>query len=238
MPDSNVINVVIDLSHNNPNADFVAAKNDGIVGVIHKATEGMTFTDPAYAGRKQRAANAGLLWGAYHFGTKTSDGASQAKRFLDVVQPTPQTLIVLDFEHNDASPQNTMTIDQARQFITTINDQIGRFPGLYCGSFVKGLLTGGNDPVLASCWLWWAEYRANPTIPPNWANWTFWQYTDGTAGTAPFQVQGIGTCDRDKFNGDSNALLALWGQAAAAATADSSDDSDSSNEADTAATGA
>jgi lysozyme len=211
------MNVVIDLSHNNANVNFAAAKNDGVVGVFHKATEGMTFTDPAYAGRKQRALDSGLLWGAYHFGTAVGDGASQAQRFLDVVQPDPQTLIVLDFEENKG---NTMTLDQARQFVTTIHDRLQRFPGLYGGSFLKEVLRGGTDPVLANCWLWWAEYGSTPSIPPNWKQYTLWQYTDGVHGDAPHQVQGIGACDRDKFNGDMNALLQLWGKMTTTGVAD------------------
>lgn len=220
MPDTSVLpgaaitNAVVDLSHLNPNANFPAASADGIVALFHKATEGMTFIDPSYAARRQRALDAGLLWGAYHFGTAAADGATQARRFLDVAQPAEQTLVVLDFEENKG---NTMTLDQAHQFIMTVRDALGRFPGLYCGSFVKELLRGGTDPVLANCWLWWAEYRSVASIPANWNQYTFWQYTDGTHGDPPHQVQGIGACDRDKFNGDANALRQFWLQGGAAA---------------------
>jgi GH25 family lysozyme M1 (1,4-beta-N-acetylmuramidase) len=36
------INVVVDLSHHNEKVDFVKMKADGIVGVIRKATQGLT----------------------------------------------------------------------------------------------------------------------------------------------------------------------------------------------------
>ena len=39
---------VIDLSHFNHNPDFKLAKADGILGVIHKATQGTSFLDPTY----------------------------------------------------------------------------------------------------------------------------------------------------------------------------------------------
>jgi lysozyme len=41
------LNAVIDLSHHNQNLDFPQIKNaGGIVGVIHKATQGVTYMDP------------------------------------------------------------------------------------------------------------------------------------------------------------------------------------------------
>lgn len=62
------INVIVDLSHRNERLDFVKAKKDGIVGVIHKATQGFTYVDATYSARRRAASDAGLLWGASHFG--------------------------------------------------------------------------------------------------------------------------------------------------------------------------
>jgi len=46
-------NVVIDLSHHNADPDFgLAHDTDGIVDVIHKATQGLTYTDPTLAERE------------------------------------------------------------------------------------------------------------------------------------------------------------------------------------------
>jgi hypothetical protein len=44
------LNVVIDISHYNRDVDFAAAKQAGILGVIHKATQGSGGVDPTYAG--------------------------------------------------------------------------------------------------------------------------------------------------------------------------------------------
>ena len=46
------INVVVDLSHHNENVDFAKMKANGIVGVIHKATQGLTYVDKTYAKRR------------------------------------------------------------------------------------------------------------------------------------------------------------------------------------------
>ena len=201
------INAVIDLSHHNGTVDLQAAKGDGILGVIHKATQGLAFKDPTYQINRQKAKDAGLLWGAYHFGTG-SDGVSQAEFFLNVMQPSPQDLLVLDFEHN---PQGTtMTLEEARGFVTHIQAATGRIPGIYGGSLLKELLGTSTDPVLASCWLWLSQYGPTAVVPVNWPKWTMWQYTDGAAGPIPHEVAGIGRCDRNKFSGTVAELATFW----------------------------
>src|SRR5690348_7505988 len=113
MPDS--LNAVVDISHHNGNVNLQLAAAAGIIGVIHKATQGTTGVDPMYQTNRTNAANAGLLWGAYHFGT-AGDGAGQAQHFLDVVGSFDNTLLVLDFEPNPSGP--TMSLADARAFVT------------------------------------------------------------------------------------------------------------------------
>ena len=205
MPDP--LNAVVDISHHNGNVNLQAAKGDGIIGVIHKATQGQTGVDAMYQTNRGKATAAGLLWGAYHFGTG-GDGAGQAQHCLDVVGTFDNTLLVLDFEQNPGGP--SMSLADARAFVTQVNQVTGRFPGFYSGSYVKQLLGNGKDPVLAQCWLWLPQYGPTPVVPPNWPTWTMWQYTDGTVGPQPHVVAGIGNCDRDKFNGTEDQLRALW----------------------------
>lgn len=201
-------NSIVDISHFNSALDFQVAKTTGgIAGVFHKATQGLTFRDPTYEPHKQAAQSAGLLWGAYHFGT-ASDGVSQAQYFLDFVNPGPAELLVLDFEHNPQGP--TMTLEEARAFVTHIHDVRGRWPGIYGGSLLKQLLGTSIDPVLANCWLWLSQYGPTAVVPVNWPKWTMWQYTDGAQGLPPYEVPGIGRCDRDKFSGTSDELAAFW----------------------------
>jgi len=120
------INVVVDISHHNGNVDLGKAQAAGIVGVIHKATQGTSMADNMYEQNRQKAKAAGLLWGAYHFGTN-ADGAAQANFFLSKVNADDRTLLVLDYEPNGNS---TMTLDQARAFVSRIKDchrQVSRF---------------------------------------------------------------------------------------------------------------
>ena len=202
------LNAIIDISHHNGTINLTKAKDAGILGVIQKATQGQTNVDPTYKTNRTKAKNAGLLWGAYHFATG-SDGLKQAEHFLGMVGDDPTTLLVLDFEPNLTGP--SMTLEEARAFVTHIHAQTGRFPGLYSGHYIKQLLGTKKDPVLANCWFWLAQYGPTPVVPVNWPTWTLWQYTDGAIGPNPHAVNGVGRCDRDKFNGDEAQLRTWWG---------------------------
>ena len=86
--------IVADIAHFNP-VNFSAVKQSGIVGIIHKATQGVGMTDQMYARRRFTALSVELLWGAYSFATG-DDPAAHARHFLSVAEPgmttqTPQT---------------------------------------------------------------------------------------------------------------------------------------------------
>jgi lysozyme len=206
------INVVADISHYNNVTSFETVKAGGIVGIVHKATQGTTLTDHMYAVRKPEALAAGLWWGAYHFGQE-GDGIGQAKYFLEVVKPGPTDLLMLDWETNPTG--GTMTVADAEAFVKYVEAETGRWPGVYGGDLIKELLGPNPDTPLSFCWFWLAEYGPAPRIiPAAWKTWTMWQYTDGSAGPEPRTVAGIGPCDRDQFNGDMAGLQKLWGYAA------------------------
>ena len=82
-PGSAGLDAVIDISHNVTVTDFtLVRRRSNILGVIHKATEGGDYVDQSYSVRRPQAEAAGLLWGAYHFGTRQYPGARQANAFL------------------------------------------------------------------------------------------------------------------------------------------------------------
>ena len=213
-PATKPVNVVVDLSHHNETVDFAKMKAAGIVGVIHKATQGLTYVDETYADRRVEALECGLLWGAYHFGV-AGDGSDQAQFFLDVTKPDRRTLLVLDYEPNLTGP--TMSLDQAREFVEHVGEATGRWPGLYSGHLIKEQLGGSTPPDsrLSKCFLWIAQYNGpRPlNVPPTFRTWTLWQYTDGVHGPAPHRVEGVGLCDRNIFNGSLAQLRRLWGVA-------------------------
>jgi lysozyme len=203
-----MLNAVIDISHHNGKSlNFNSAKADGIVGVLHKASQGATGRDPMYKTNRKKVHDAGLLWGAYHFATG-SDGVQQAVNFLDAVGDTQDVLTVLDLEPNPTGP--SMNLIEAHAFVTHVHDQTGRWPGLYSGHTIKELLGNNKDSLLANCWLWLAQYGPTAVVQATWPTWTMWQYTDGAIGGDPKPVKGIGHCDRSRYNGSEANLRKLW----------------------------
>lgn len=213
-------NLVIDISHYQGLVDFNGVVNEPIAGVICKASFGITGRDNTYPIREPQAKASGLLWGAYHFGTGEGTGQAQAQNFLTAINfdGSTQDLIALDFEPNTDANGNalgpTMTLDQARGFVTSIFQSAGRYPLIYSNHFLAAQLQGNADSVLSNCPLWIAEYMlspaALPTVPAGWDNWTLWQYTDGAVGQLPHTVLGIGGCDRDYYIGSADDLRNRW----------------------------
>ena len=205
-----LLNAVIDLSHHNTVTSYRDIAAAGIVGVIQKASQGFAYQDPTFAERKQAVQQAGMLFGAYHFGV-AGDAVAQAEYFLKAAGGAG--LLVLDYEPN---PQgHDMSLLEAEEFVHHIFVRTGRYPGLYSGHTVKEALAAANitspaQTELSKCWLWYARYGALPLVPTVWKNWTLWQYTDGAAGDAPHEVRGVGLCDRDQFNGTEPQLRAFW----------------------------
>jgi lysozyme len=205
-----MLNVIVDLSHHNNPVNFTEAVQGGLVGVVHKATQGLAEYDPCYAERRPIAQSVGLLWGAYHFGT-SGDGTAQAQHFLTTVQSTDHVLLMLDFEAPTVGAG--MSRAEAESFVEAVYAATGRYPGLYSTCGYLAATTGEHSPLLANCWLWLADYNTGspPSCPPAWRTWTMWQYTDGRHGNEPIVAPGIGPCDRDIFNGELPGLHALWG---------------------------
>ncbi|HJU83393.1 MAG TPA: GH25 family lysozyme, partial [Holophagaceae bacterium] len=138
------------------------------------------------------------------------DGALQAQHFLDTVKAPIRKaeLLVLDFEPNPGG--SSMSLEDAELFVHVVQEQTGKWPGLYSGSYIKALLGTARDTLLANCWFWLAQYGPLAKVPPAWPGWTLWQYSDGTVGPDPRPVPGVGHCDLDVFNGDEAALQAFW----------------------------
>src|SRR5207244_7081432 len=174
-------NSVVNMSHYDlVRADFVAMKNEGVVGVIHEATFPRYERDWRYSERQISAMRAGLLWGAYHFADGT-DPIRQADHFLAAVAAThplacapneqeknrPDVLLVLDFEHNHYHG-GSMTVGQAAAFAQRIKERTGIYPGIYGSEyrlrqmFSGAGMTAGQRAALSNCWLWAANYHAEP----------------------------------------------------------------------------
>ena len=228
-PEAAGLDAVIDISRNVTVSDFGAVRDSGILGVIHKTSEGGDWFDPSYPPRRREAEQAGLLWGGYHYGTRQHSGAQQARAFLSAARPGPATLLALDFEANDLNPANTMRLSQAEEFVQVVYQSTGRLPVVYThAGFANGGRSGrrgvrlsepvGPTSILAQCGLWVADHHEQPEVPYAWADrgWRLWQYVANESvetaayGAAPRAIPGISHCDRNLFAGDEAQLQRFW----------------------------
>lgn len=195
---------IVDLSHHNVVTDFARVKAAGIVGVIHKATEGKTWTDTEYKGRESAARKAGLAWGSYHF-LKHGDVGAQMQNYLSFAEPDPGARVCIDYE------DPACTLDDLREAINTIaSDDPTLQIAIYSGHLIKEQLGNTEDPELGACALWISQWNdTGPTWPNDvWPVWSLWQYTDQGV------VSGIqGDVDCNQFNGSREQCLAWMGPA-------------------------
>jgi len=207
------IDVIVDLNHDNK-IDIKKVKDDGIVAVIHKASEGATFRDDKYLSRRKLALEAGLLWGAYHF-SSSRNVQEQVENFLKATDwshlEDEATLLCLDFEPSNSGPD--MVIEQAQEFVSLLKDKTGRWPMVYGGSMLRESVPRHSpDDILKNCPLWYARYRDKPIGIPidTWPNFTLWQYTDGAHGPQPHAINGMGRADRNCYGGTVETLREQW----------------------------
>ncbi|HWL18228.1 MAG TPA: glycoside hydrolase family 25 protein [Bradyrhizobium sp.] len=197
---------IFDMSHWQGTPDLANAKAAGFAAVIIKATEGTTIADRNFLANLAGATRNGFLTGAYHFG-EPGNGIVQADFFLSTVNPTPRTLVALDFER---SSSGTMTIQAAVDFVTHIKEQLGRWPVLYGGATLKEQLNHQPNMILSNCPLWLAQYATTAVLPPGWQQWTLWQFSDDNSNKPENPVPGVSPVDRDGFNGTAEELAARW----------------------------
>lgn len=193
---------------------FQKAADAGIWGVIHKATQGTTNKDSAYARRRKAAEKVGLLWGAYHF-NNGDNVKTQADFFVKTAAPGPETLMVLDFEENKKS---NMSIHEAVSFMKIVEDKIGRSCAIYSGNRLKETINElGKDErnYITSKKLWVCQYGPRAVIPKGYKEYFLWQYTGDGIGQKPHYVPGITVpggigIDLNIFNGTKEELKELW----------------------------
>lgn len=198
--------LVIDISHHNTIDDFVAVRKAGVVGVIHKATEGTGMVDKTYALRRKQAVAARLMWGAYHFNSG-QDVEAQVEHFFDVTEPDEHTLMALDFEDNKKSQ---MSIAQAKKFLQLGDAKLGRQLMIYSGNRIKELLPK-PDKFFGSHRLWLCQYGQRPKLPAAWSSYWIWQYAADGVGPQPHKVRGVqGKPDVNTSELTPDQLAAEW----------------------------
>ena len=209
--------VVVDINHADASReedgkhvdliDWEKVKEAGILGIIHKATEGSHFIDPMYHERERKARAHGLLWGAYHF-MRPGDVGDQVSKFISVVGKIPAsgppfTRYVLDYE------DEKLALWQAERWLELIHTVTGQRAWLYGGGLLKEQLERRHHNALSQFPLWLAEYGPVAKVPPLWPKYVLWQRTGDGIGPGIHDVPGIGRKqDINYFDGTDEELEA------------------------------
>jgi lysozyme len=207
---------VVDIFHGDDVAKggFKPAADAGVWGIIHKASESAGYKDPKYKERRKLAAEAGLLFGAYHFNSG-SPVDTQLDNFFTAAQPDDTTLMVLDYEDK---PSSQMTIFNAVEFLRKGEERLGRKLAIYSGNRLKeqiGKLSIEDQVYVCSHRLWLCQYGPVAKVPKGFVKPWLWQYTGDGIGPMPHYVPGITVpggkgIDLNTYDGTRDQLIAEW----------------------------
>ncbi len=178
--------LVIDAYHGDTINDFGKIKAAGIIGFIHKASQGGSVVDQMYATRRKLAVADGLLWGAYHFFDFTASPQAQADHFLSVAAPDSNTLVCLDWENIGSKEPSAA---RAKSFLEEIENKIGRKAVIYSGNVAKEQV-GGVDAYFGSHRLWLCQYSTEWKVQESWQYPWLWQQNGDSYGPGPHRFPG------------------------------------------------
>lgn len=201
---------VVDLYHEDGEPDFERAWDDGIRGIIHKATEGLAI-DPKYHERRDRCYKEvpDMLWGAYHF-ARQGDPQKQASFFLDTVKASPThwaTTTVYVLDHEDPR----FPIWGAISWLRLVRLVTKKLPWLYSDNVIRAQMEHRHPHEFSEYPLWLPEYGPEPKVPQPWTTCILWQYTDGHIGAEPRRIAGMpGGLDISSFQGSDDELRNAW----------------------------
>jgi lysozyme len=199
---------VIDLSHHNTVTSWDDIVRSGIIGVIHKCTEGAGYLDNTYVSRMESALSVGLAWGAYHY-LHHGGIAAQIDWFLLNCCLPEGSRVVIDYEDPSCD------LNDLRSAVKSLWSRDPTLQvAIYGGSLLKEQLGNSKDDVLAETSLWLAQYTSGtPKWPTGtWPTWSLWQYSDGDVGGQPRTIAGTQPpIDCNVFNGTRDQCLKWFG---------------------------
>jgi GH25 family lysozyme M1 (1,4-beta-N-acetylmuramidase) len=179
--------LVIDIYHGDAVQDFARVKAAGIIGVIHKASQGGAVVDQAYASRRKLALAAGLKWGAYHFFDFSAPAVAQAEHFLSVADADSATLVAFDWE-NVGSREPSAAL--AKAFLEAIETKLNRKAVIYSGNVAKEQIAG-KDGYFGAHKLWLCQYGPVAKVQASWKAPWLWQNNGDSFGPGPHTIPGI-----------------------------------------------
>ena len=196
--------LTIDVSSNNGDIDWKAARTTGVDNAVLRSTMGGAGIDTQLQKNFDGAFMEGIGIWFYHLFRPDSDGVPQAQHFLKTArQLSTKARLAVDVE-SVVAPQRELTkeqyADELAAFVRKLRDATGELPVIYTSQGEWNKLVGTqHDDLFAQCDLWVANYTTAPTpaLPRCWSNWLLWQYT--SSGT----VTGInGRVDMNRWRGE------------------------------------
>jgi lysozyme len=178
----------IGVSHYEGDISWVAMAQSGNVKFVYmKATEGATNQDPTFKDNWDSAAKNGIPAGAYHYFTKTSAAADQAKNFIaNVPKVTGMLPPAVDVEGSIAAEPNFKS--ELANFVKAVTDYYGVKPVFYVPYTIYNVIY--DDYAGYNFWIY--DDQSQPLVK----TWTFRQYS--TTG----KVAGVnGDVDLDQYQG-------------------------------------
>ena len=199
----------IDISKWDGTWDAARSKSAGAAFVFIKASQA-TKTDPLFTVNWQKAKDAGLLRGAFHYLDTSLPGRDQADYFANLIASDRGELPpVVDFEEISPNLTAARATAQLRDFVTQLKSH-GYTPTIYTSaSYWQGY--GDKNSEWAHYPLWLADYNntVSPAAPAPWTQWTFWQdSTKGSGETYGTESYGV---DTNRYTGTAEELLAFAG---------------------------
>ncbi len=200
----------VDISKWNGNWDAVKTKTAGAAYAIIKASQGVN-TDPLFIVNWNKAKDAGLLRGAYHYLDFSQSGGDQANFFANLLDADRGEMPpVVDYEQVISTLTPAKAIACLRDFITQLKARRYNSIMIYTSAgYWKQF--GDTNASWAQFPLWLADYNNtdSPPAPAPWARWTFWQFnpkgSGETFGTESFSI------DMTRFAGSQDDLFAFAG---------------------------
>lgn len=186
----------IDISHHQDAIDWPVLERAVLDFVFIKATEGGDHKDRNFKRNWQKAAEAGLARGAYHFFTFCKTGAEQAVNFIESVPQGENTLppaIDLEFGGNcSARPAKEELHRELAEYARMVEERYGKRPIIYTTNHSYEMFFAGEDYDYP---IWIRNIYQFPQLPDH-KEWSFWQYANRG------RIRGInGFVDLNVFNG-------------------------------------
>ena len=143
--------------------------------VIIKATEGTRMKDKKFNEFWEKAADAPIRRGAYHFFRTSTDPSEQADNYIGTVGKLRHSDFppVLDLEVMHKGCTRKELNDKALIWLKKVEKHYGRKPVVYTpDSYAKDIL---SDEIKYHYPIWVAHYGV---AAPNYKDWKMWQFTD------------------------------------------------------------